>query len=114
MNKIIKYLNVAANIADRKKDKRSFLFGVIGIRADGVMVKAVNGPSDVPTREGHAEWRLARKLTPNSIVYVARIKRDGNWAMARPCPNCRKTLRSKGVKSVYYTISNNEYGVMMP
>ena len=43
---------------------------------------------------------------------VARIIKSGMLRMARPCNNCQRLLREAGIKRVYYTIAENEYGVM--
>lgn len=111
--KIFDYFQIAAQVAQSKDDERSFLLGAIGIRADGVMVSALNGPSQYPNRVAHAEARLARKLTPNSEVYVVRVRLiDGQFGMARPCEACQKILRTKGIKRVYYSIGPDEFGIM--
>jgi len=59
----------------------------------------------------HAEARLTRKLDFYSTVYVARTMKLG-LGLARPCPDCQRALRRKRVTRVYYTISDNEYGVL--
>lgn len=102
-----------ARLALSKNDERSFLLGAVGIRKDGVMVQAINGPSRMPCRLAHAEARLCRKLTPGSVVYVVRVRlADGEFGMARPCQSCQKILKSKGIRKVYYSINSTEYGVM--
>lgn len=106
-------LNLAGKIAISKDNGRAFLLGALGIRKDGVMVFAANSTSQEPDRRGHAEYRMAAKLDRGSTVYVARIRLlNGEFAMAKPCFSCEKVLKSKRVKRVYYTISNNEYGVL--
>ena len=111
--KIANYFEIAAACAKSKKDERTFLLGAIGIRADQVMVKALNGPTYIPNRFAHAEYRLARKMTPNSVVYVVRILvSTGEFAMAKPCRNCVKMMKSRGVRRVYYTTGPTQYGVM--
>lgn len=73
----------------------------------------MNAPSTVPDRTAHAEARLCKKLDYNSTVYVARVKLcNGQFGISRPCSSCMKTLMSKKVKRVYYTISEKEYGVI--
>lgn len=94
-------------------DSRRMLIGAVGVRADGAVVvsrnSSVMGMARYPPC--HAEWKLSRKLTKNSEVYVARVRRIGDLGMARPCHNCERVLRSTGVKIVYYTISSTEYGI---
>lgn len=109
--KIFQYLRVAANIARKKKDQRTFFLGAVGIRKDGVIVQSFNAPSFQPSPCGHAEARLVRKLDVGATVYVARIKADGTFGSAKPCHNCQKVLKQKGVKKVYYSIDDESYGV---
>ena len=39
----------------------------------------------------------------NSTVYVYREHKDGNVAMARPCPRCFQLIKSCGIKKIKYT-----------
>lgn len=112
MNKIISYLKIASEIASKGQDFRSFFVGAVAVRNDGAIVYSYNGPTRHPSRQAHAEYRISRKTDVGSIVYVARIRLDGDLAMAKPCKNCKKILSSKGVKRVYYTIDNKNYGFM--
>lgn len=112
-----KMLTEAASMAISKRerchDPRTFLLGAVGLRNDGVFVSSRNlaGTDIVP--DHHAESRLARKLTPGSTVWVARVsRRDGEWALSRPCKGCEMRLRSTGVKRIVYTIGPNEWGVI--
>lgn len=96
-----------------RDDDRAFLLGAIAIRGDGAMVRALNSPTDLPSRQVHAEYRLSRKIDYDATVYVARIRLiDGKFGMARPCKNCMKALISKRVKKIYYTINHDEYGII--
>jgi tRNA(Arg) A34 adenosine deaminase TadA len=109
-------LCLAASVANErnvKRDKRSFLLGAVGMRNDGVIVSARNLAAADVTPAAHAEARVVRKLTCNSIVWVARVSRNnGCWALARPCENCQRRMRTAGVKKVFYTIAPNEWGVI--
>jgi tRNA(Arg) A34 adenosine deaminase TadA len=112
MSKHLKYLTIAAGISRHKLDDRNYYLGAIGLRSDGTTVMSWNGAPKEPTRQHHCEYRLCRKLTPGSTVYIARTLADGTWANAHPCPDCLKILTSKGIRRCYYTISSNEYGVI--
>lgn len=105
----------AAKRNDRKgKDPRGFLIGAVGVRADGVLVSSKNVAATDLAPNHHAEARLARKLTPNSTVWVARVLRAStDWAMARPCQGCQNRMKSVGVQRVVYTIGPNEWGVLI-
>jgi Cytidine and deoxycytidylate deaminase zinc-binding region len=111
--KVFSYMEIAGEIAIANVDCRHFYLAAVGIRSDGVLVKAANMASELPDRKLHAEYRLARKLNYGSIVYVARVRADtGQFGLAKPCPDCVKVLSSKKVKRVYYTIAHDEYGVL--
>lgn len=111
-----KMLTLAASVAlgseNRSRDNRGFLLGAIGLRNDGVVMQARNVPALDFAPDHHAETRLARKLTPNSIVWVARVLKNGLWAIAKPCAGCQIRLRAVGVRRVVYTIAPNEWGVI--
>lgn len=55
---------------------------------------------------------LALKKTPksrrkNSIIAVARLRKDGTYGIAKPCNNCKKALSKAGIKKAYYTLNDN-------
>jgi len=50
---------------------------------------------------------MARSTTRGSDVYVARINREGEARISKPCPMCEAAMRHVGVRRVYYT---NEHG----
>ena len=111
--KILNFFEIAAKTARSKSDGRAFLLGAVGIRSDGAMVRSLNSPSENKQRLMHAECKLCRKLDYGAIVYVARVRLDNyEFAMARPCFDCRKIMRTKRVNKVYYTINNFQYGVL--
>lgn len=111
--KILHYFEIAAKVAGQNKDRRTYLLGAVGIRSDGAMVMSKNGPTECPNPQAHSESRLAKKLDFGATVFVVRIRIcDGKFAMAKPCPHCRRVLRSRGVKKVMYTIGPDEYGVL--
>jgi len=52
-----------------------------------------------------------------SKIYVARIRPPGNLdgksiGMAKPCEICQNVLWAYGIKRAYYTIDDNNYGIM--
>jgi hypothetical protein len=113
--KVKKYLKLAAKVAllgDSKEASRQYRLGAVGLRSDGVLVAASNVSTRTPHRECHSEARLVRKLTKNSVVFVVRIDRQGQWRMAKPCSTCLCKLKQIKVKTCYYTIGPNEYGVL--
>ncbi len=106
---------MAREAAISKQDVRTYLLGAVAVRGDGCIVKSANGPSPVPNREVHVEYKLCKKLDHDAVIYVARVRKgDGSFVNARPCEACRKMMRSRRVKKVYYTISDSEFGVYFP
>lgn len=110
--KIWNYFKVAGELATARKDRRAFLLGCIGKRSDGAMVKSINSPTAYPIRQGHAEYKVCRKLDYGAEIYVARVRIvDGEFGMSMPCPNCSKYIQTMGVNRVYYTINSSKYGI---
>lgn len=116
MSTDVKMLNAAALEAlkgDKRGERRQFILGAVGLRNDGVIVSSRNVAAPDPAPNHHAETRLARKLTPKSEVWVARVARGtGEWAMSKPCGNCERRLKAAGVERIVYTIGPGEWGVI--
>ncbi len=112
MNRIDKYFQMAKTVAVKRSDKRKYRLAALGIRSDGAIVTATNLMCRQPEKKAHAEARLARKLDQGAEVYIVRVLKCGAFANARPCMNCQAILWRHGVKRIYYSISNIEYGVM--
>lgn len=125
MGAMLRLLSLAAEVARPETDKiRSAMLGAVAVRADGVIVHARNG-SDLlvpPTAHAeyrvlisptaHAEYRVLRKCGRGADVYVARVRRDGGIALAKPCPSCVVTMRNRGVKNVFWTVNALEWAGM--
>lgn len=108
-----RFFKLAKITAAKSPDRRRYRLGAVGIRNDGVIVKSKNIPNILPEFEAHAEVRLCKKLTPGSVVYVVRIDSKNKLVLARPCKNCQRVMRLKGVKKCYYSISEKEHGVIV-
>ncbi len=110
-------LEVASKLLQSKHNNDSlirphFRLIALGLRKDGALVKSVNSPSQHPDRKCHAEYKLCKKMDFGGEIYVARVLYQNNqFGMARPCPNCQKVIKSRGIKKVYYTIDKDSYGV---
>lgn len=101
--KYLQLATLATQAAFKSADKKHFLVGAAGIRADGAVVVSGNGPTPGKDRHAHAETRLCQKLDEGATVYVTRIRRDRSIANARPCVSCIAALLRAGVAKVYYT-----------
>jgi len=112
MNTVWRRFAQCAFLALRGNPDRNFYLGAIAIRTDGAVVESYNLITRDPDPNAHAEYRLTRKVDYGSVVYVARIVRKGQFALAKPCQSCMLSLVHHGVKRIYYTINSNEYGVI--
>jgi hypothetical protein len=110
----VKYLKLAADVSRLKDDHRTYFLGGIGIRRDGVLVAACNGNPRFPTPAHHCEYRLARKLGKQGVVFLARTSALGTWCMAKPCKDCQGRLRASMVRKVYYTVDVGTYACWIP
>ena len=115
---MLNLLKTAGEVADITSDiKRKSFMGAVAIRKDGVLVKSRNGLTirpDCKSLSAHAEIRVLRKAGYGATVYVARVNKSGQFAMAKPCVYCMASLRSRGVDMVYWTVSNNEWNGCKP
>lgn len=41
-----------------------------------------------------------------ATIFVSRITRDGELALAKPCPICQELIKAVGIKRVYYTTTS--------
>ena len=44
-----------------------------------------------------------KDLSKAKKIFVARVKRDGNYGNAEPCPICREAIKDAGIKNVEWT-----------
>jgi len=48
---------------------------------------------------------MDRGITEGSTIYVARVGREGDYKLSKPCSMCHEALKYVGVKRVIYTIN---------
>jgi deoxycytidylate deaminase len=61
----------------------------------------------------HAEQMTlikGRKFTDGGILYVARVTKAKNLALASPCSVCRYLIKESNIKRVHYSVGPNEWG----
>ncbi len=107
-----RYFKMAIIIATKNKDGRDFLLGACCVRKDGRVVVAQNIRNADKNHKCHAETRVSRMSDKGSVVYVVRLTKDGKLANSKPCVGCQNSMRARGVKKCFYSISEKEYGVM--
>ncbi len=100
-------LELAATVAV-SDDLRNYRLGCVAIRQDGVCVRARNASSTTPCPSGHAERRVLRKAGKGAVVFVSRVARNGDWALAKPCAGCLLYLSAMKA-TIYYTMSPGEW-----
>lgn len=44
-----------------------------------------------------------RDLSKAHKIFVVRVGKDGNYAMAKPCPGCMTAIKESGIKIVEHT-----------
>ena len=88
-----------------------FFFGCVALRDDGAIITSTNIRTQLPMIAAHAEARALRKCGQEAILWIARIDRNRNRALARPCSGCQTLIKNRCVKRVYYTVDNNTYSV---
>lgn len=58
----------------------------------------------------HAEvaaLNACKKMDLNgAVLYVARTSKRGEEMMSRPCENCQKAIKARGIKKIFYTIDS--------
>lgn len=58
----------------------------------------------------HAEvaaLNACRKVDLNgATIYVARVIKNGEPRMSKPCKRCQEALKARGIRKVFYTIDN--------
>ena len=118
MSKVERYFRLAKTVAakgDISDAKRKYRLGAVGIRSDGTVVTANNVPCRQPNdrAQSHAEARLVRKLNHGSEMYVVRILHNNALGNACPCIKCQNAMRLRGIRRVYYSISDDQYGVII-
>ena len=107
----MKYLELATQIARANSSAKSFLFGIVAEKSDRSIVISTNLRTKEPCHSAHAEHRVLRKCGWGATLWIARVDRNNNWALAKPCVKCQALIKNKGVVKVIYTISPGEYGV---
>ena len=53
---------------------------------------------------------MDRSITEGATIYVARVGKEGNYKLSKPCSMCHAALKHVGIKRVVYTIDNKIAG----
>ncbi len=116
-----RYIEFAKRVAEQS-DYGKFRHGAVLVKGSSVRNISCNKHRHCSfgarfRKEGHGEATLhaelgailgiERSTTQGSTVYVARINKEGEARISKPCPMCEAAMRHVGVRRVYYT---NEQG----
>lgn len=112
--KTIKNIELAKKIAIRGRNKKQYHLGCVAKRKDGSIVSSFNTRSYGKAPSSHAEAKTLRKAGLGATIWVSRVMANNSLGMAKPCETCQKLIRKYKVKKVYYSISDDEYGVWIP
>lgn len=112
------YLNIARYLATRSELRHKH--GAVVVKSGRVVGmgwnKRRNHPRVIPEGkhkeqcDHHAEAVAIREAGTNangSIVFVARVNRNGEDLLSKPCLQCQKLIERSGVKYVLWTSSNS-------
>lgn len=68
----------------------------------------------------HAEVSSLRNCEPvrkscrdKLVVFVCRVNAHGYFRNSKPCEACQEFMRRKGIKKVFYTIDDDNFGKMI-
>jgi deoxycytidylate deaminase len=117
-NKIEEFLAVTETMAERSSLKR-FQVGAL-IHKDGEISTGWAHMSDLQLQnyisihaEIHALWRANPKFLDGADCYLVTISaKSKNKTNSKPCETCMAHLYDAGIRKVYYTVSNDEYGII--
>ena len=117
-----RYIEFAKRVAEQS-DYGKFRHGAVLVKGSSVRNISCNKHRHCSfgarfRKEGRGEATLHAELgailgvdrstTRGSTVYVARINREGEARISKPCPMCESALRHVGVKRVVYTDKNGK------
>lgn len=126
--KIEYYLTLAAHEALKSNKKRARV-GSILIYKNKIYATGFNMQKSTPIQYYYNKYRdfiplhhdihaevmcisRAKKLNIDfnkSTLIIARILKNGEYAIARPCPACMHYAKNTGIRHIYYTTSNTNW-----
>lgn len=97
-----KYINIAARKAMQSPSK--YKMGAVIVRGGHIKAIAFNGRHE----NEHAELRAINKAgdISGATIYIVRVRPNGHFGMARPCPMCWLELKQAGVKLAVWSTDN--------
>jgi deoxycytidylate deaminase len=120
----IRFINSAMRAAASGKTRKRYKLGAVIVKSGRVLAWGYNAnknrPEDWIPREAwsvHAEESCLKKLpTRDSVggtLYVARISKQGQPRLSKPCDNCQALASSYGVERIVYT-TDSGVSILVP
>jgi len=124
--RIKRYIELAKKVAE-ESESTDYRHGAVLVRGAAVISTSCNKNGfksfgqrfrerDCGHATRHAELGVIlgvdRAKTTGATVYVVRIGKTGDLRLSKPCHMCRAVLEYVGVKKVFYSIDENEIGVI--
>lgn len=122
---IISWLEDAADEAEHSTAMGigGYRLGAVIVRQDRCWVAGFNSFKTHPIlvdyykypvfhAEAHALIKMGIDKAKDATLFVARILKNGSWAMAQPCGSCQKLMEVAEIAQCYFTISDGTYGVL--
>lgn len=109
------YLRMAKQVS-KKSDHHSHKMGCVIVKGNKVLGTGFNAMKTHPKsphtyKNIHAEFMATLNARPASIdgatAYVFREQKNGTWAVAKPCKDCRKFLMDSGIRKVVYSFEGS-------
>ncbi len=121
--KVRRYMNLAKQVAYQstfpdyrhgavlvKGSVRNVSFNKDNYCAFGSRFQREHGGRTTLHAELGAILGMDRSITEGATVYVARVGREGDFKLSKPCQMCHEALKHVGIKRVVYTINNKKAG----
>ena len=127
-----RFFTLARN-ASEFSDSPKFKMGAVAVYKSRVIAVSFNKTKGCPIQEKynvyrgfeipfnrygtHAEMGCISQIMNLDIdfskvhIYVYRENKNGDLAMAKPCPACEKAMRDLGIKNVDYTCINGKTSI---
>lgn len=118
-----KFINLAIKIS--KQSAHKFPIGAVITKGNKIISVGVNKNKTHPcqinyhlNKNGniHAELDaiiLCESDISNSVLYVARLLKNGDFGIAKPCSSCMKIIGNYGIKKIIYTNYNGFEEIIM-
>lgn len=112
----IGFIKAALRAAAKSQGPNKFKLGAVAVKSGRVLSKGSNSTRNVPRdwmpREAwstHAEEACLKNIGESAAggtLYVARLNKNGQARMSKPCEACTEVATNAGITRVVYTTNN--------